>query len=510
MPARHSIEKPSQVATNIVTTYAARGMSAVSLFVLFPLVAGGVGPEAFGVYLLATSIALLLQTDLGMGSATVKFVTEAVTENDFARLRRHTASSHVLFIIFGFAGGVVYALLFAVGWRAFNVPGWLAEEARWIVGLSALQILIGFASATHRHVLTALGRMDLANYVAVGYSLLRVAATTVVIVSGGGIVEVALIDTAVLILSGCSLWGIRRKYAPATNTAISQGSWSSVREMLRLNLNLAVLTIAAIVIMQSGNVILSMTASVAAVTIYSAGVRVYQLSKEVTNSLTGAFLPLATSQAAGGGHEANRVLYFVGSKYANALLVAAALPLGLFTEPLMSIWVGADLAAQGALVAQLLLLSLVVSTNHLIALPILTARGQLGTFSLLHCIWAASTVIAGFVLTPHLGVAGMALSVAVPVVILEPFYVGSALRILQGTPRLYLRDVILRVYPPAGVVLLIYLVATAPNAWHPSTPTETIAASLALSVSYAVIFWTVGPSRREKRMLWAGLLKARS
>jgi O-antigen/teichoic acid export membrane protein len=509
MPIKQANEKPGQVATNIVTTYAARAASVVSLFVLFPVVAGGVGTEAFGVYLLATSIALLLQTDLGMGSATVKFVAEVVTGNDTARLSRYIASSHALFAMFGLIGCALYALVFAVGWGAFNVPEELADEARLIVGLSALQILIGFASATNRHVLTGLGRLDLTNYVALAHSLLRFAATAIVIAAGGGIVQVALTDTFILLLSGFSIWGIRRKYAPATNAKLAQASWRAIREMMRLNLNLAVLTLAALVIMQSGNIILSVTVSVAAVTAYSAGLRVYQLSKEVTNSLAAALLPLATSQASG-GQGANRTLFFAGSKYANALFVAAALPLGLLTEPLMSMWVGADLAADGQGAARLLLLSLIVSTNHLIALPILTARGRLGTFAMLHCIWAASAVTAGFLLTPHLGAAGMALSVAVPVIVLEPFYVGAALRALGGSPRVYLRDVVLRVYPPACLVLLIYLVATAPGAWQPSTSTETIAASLALGVSYAAIFWVIGASPRERRLFRAGLRKARS
>ncbi len=426
-----------QFGHNIVTTYVARLSNVLGLFVIFPLVARSVPQGQFGLYVLTSSLAVFFTLDLGMAGATTTYVARAWELKDYIQLRRLAASSAVFFMLVGVAGAIIVALTVRIGWRSFTVPEGLAQAAVACTIFASLQVAVGSALSVNRHILAGIGRLDLANVTQIVQIVLRFSLTITVLSWGGGIVFVSLVDFSAVLLAGLFCWVLRRMEAPVTVSPLSQFNFVTLRGMFRLTWDFLILSLAALVILQVGNVVVSLTLPMTAVAVYGSAVRLYQVTREITNSMTAALLPASSTNHARGDFNANRSIFINGTRLSNVLLLSFAVPIVVYCNPLMRTWMGAGYEA-AVPAAQILVMSLVVNNLHLIAVPVLGGQGDLRTFARLHVAWAVSTIVLGFVLTPAMGIVGTAVAVAAPVVLLEPFYVMSALRRLEIRPGKFL------------------------------------------------------------------------
>ncbi|MGF9759619.1 hypothetical protein AAII07_30935 [Microvirga sp. 0TCS3.31] len=487
-------KRRGQLLLNVGSTYGARGTSIVTLLVLFPLVLQSVGPSAFGAYLLVSSTAVLLQSDLGLGSAAVTRIARAMAQNDVAGARAVARSSALIFWSLGALSAVIYLAVFAVGWQHFNLPTGLRSDVRDMALLASMQCLIALGGSVSRQVLTAVGRLDVANYVQIGCALCRILVTIAALSLGATIVGVVLIDTATVSAIAVTMWICRRRVAPQLSGRRGGHRSAALKGMLTLNLSLVAMTLAGTAVMQSPSLILSFKSTVGAVAVFGAAFRVYQLCKEASSALGVALLPNAAQMATDKDSIAR--LFIDGTRYANALLMSVALPVLLFAEPLLDLWVGSELS-DGALAAKLLVLSLLVSNNHLIGFPVMTARGRLRGYATLHLLWAALTIGIGIQLVGAYGPTGMAIAVLAPVVVLEPAYLSLVLRELQIPARTFARSQALPVL--LGLTILGVSTATITGAADMEGPAAVVLASALVSFIYATLFWWLDRSRRRSR-----------
>lgn len=473
-----------QFSRNIVTTYIARLSNVLGLFVIFPLVGRSVSQEDFGLYVLTSSLAVFFTLDLGMAGATTTYVARAWELRDYSELRRLVASSSVFFLLVGIAGAVVVALTVGIGWSALGIPGGLVQAAIVCTLFAALQVAVGSALSVNRHVLAGVGRLDLANFSQIVQIVLRLSLTITVLSLGGGIVFVAAADLIAVVGAGLFSWTLRRMNVGITISRLSLASLNTLRGMFRLTRDFLIISLAALVILQAGNVIVSLTLPLAAVAVFGSAVRLYQVTREITNSMTAALLPASSTNHARGDSGANSLIFTQGTRLSNVLLLSFAVPIIVFCGPLMNAWMGPGYD-EAVPAAQILVLSLVANNLHLIAVPVLGGQGDLRVFARLHVLWALSTVSLGFILAPKMGVLGMAIAVAAPVVVLEPFYVRSALRRLEVGGGNFIKLAFLQ---PLCVAVVVGIGAFCISAWSWS---QTVPGSITFSVLLVFIFLVI-------------------
>ncbi|CAN5266989.1 hypothetical protein BH09ACT1_BH09ACT1_12020 [soil metagenome] len=491
------LESRRHIQINVVTTYLARFSNILGLFLLFPIVARSVGPTSYGLYLLIASVATLVQMDLGMASATIRFIAANYVAGSMDKVRRVIASSTWFFLGLAIICGLVFAAIFTLFWNSFAIPEALRDDAIALIALGAIQIFFGLSTSIHRQILAGVGSLNTANMVQFAQLLLRIALTIGVLAAGFGLIGVGVADTIAVVGGSAAAWLIRRRRFPDTNSRLTNGSFAVFKEMFRLNLDLLFLSVAALIVLQSSNLVISLTLPIAAVAVFGAGYRCYQVCREITNSLTQALLPVASAHHSQGRMDKSQDLYLSGTKWANGLLLLIVVPVFVFAQQFLNAWVGSALAA-GFIVAQVLLISLIANNNHLIAIPILTGQGKVSGYAILHTIWAASSIGLGFLLSPLLGVIGMAIAVAGPITIMEPIYVGIALKRLH----LKWRDFLVAVALPSllpGLVLggalfgLSHLVGVANDDFVTS-----LCWSAGWAVIYSVVFIFLATSRHER------------
>ncbi|AIY03634.1 hypothetical protein ART_4035 [Arthrobacter sp. PAMC 25486] len=417
---------------NILTTYGARFAALVATVVLLPVVVGAVGTEAYGVYAIAVSLGLLFQQDLGMGAATTRFIAEARTKSDWTRLRQVTAASATFYLVVSLVAALAAAAGLHAGLQTHLQNPALAPLIVPLVILGAGGVGGALLMTSQRQMLAGLGLLDQANTVMFTQALFRIFATVIaVMVFHQDVRTVAAIDTAAVLLAGLAMYIIRRLRSPESRASLKMASWPVFRSIFALSLDLLVLGVASAIIMQAGTILTGLRLPIAEAAVFAAAQRAMTIVKELTNSLSGAVLPAATSRYVQHGTSGVRPLYLRGTRYANMLLVLVLGPLVGCAPFLLQWWVGDEFSA-AALPAQILMLSVLINNNHLLALPILTAKGRVRHYAVLHVSWALGGAGLAWFLAPVWGVAGVAAGIVAPLIVLEPLYIHLALKAIDA------------------------------------------------------------------------------
>lgn len=460
-----SERRPTAIARAVVTTYGARLATLVAYVALLPIVMGAFGSEAYGVYVLTVALGALFQQDLGIGDATTRFIAVALPSGDVARMRRIASASVAFYLVAAVVMAGATACAYAVTLPRTTMAAALVPTAWTLAAIGVANVLFLLLLSPQRQILAGVGRIDTVNYLLIGQAALRVVATIAVCVAHLGIVAVGIVDLVATLAFGIAAVIMRRRQAPHVTPSLRLFEWRVFRELFSMSAQLMVLGIASVVIMQAGGILTALLLPIAYTALYAAGQRIYTVVKEVTNSLSTAILPSASIRQGEG--TPNGDLYLRGTSYANMLMTLVLVPSLIFMPQVMEAWLPSG-GAQAAVVAQLLILSMLANNNHLLAVPILTAQGSVRGYAALHVVWALTGTALASALGGPFGLAGIAAGLAIPVLILEPAYIAIALRRLK----LRLRDFVMKclVAPfatvaPIAVLLAVVAAWLEPGLW---------------------------------------------
>ena len=473
-----------QLARNITVTYVSRLAAIAAAFALFPFIAGEVGIEQYGVYLLVYGLTNFFSTDLGIGSSVIRYVSAAELEGDPAELDRVVSTSMAFFVALAAGMAIIFVVVTALVWGSLNIPADQRHTATLLLPIVGVGfVILGPPLSVFRNVLAGLQRYDLVSGFALVQVILRVVLTVPLLLAGFGVIAVAAVEAVAFLSVGllCAIKVYRMR--PALRVSPRLVSRSLLREMAPYSIQVFLMTVSALVILQADNIIIGLVLPVAAVALYTAAYRLYQVCREVTQSI---FVPLVSDAArahATSDHRRVRELLLRGTRLANTLLISLAVPMLVLAGPVLSVWAGAQFAGV-AVVAQILLAGLLVNNLHVIAIPILMGAGRLRVYARLHVAWAVSNIVLSVVLASGpLGLKGIALGTAIPVVLLEPLYVREVLRHTGTSWRAFADQVILRSF---GVAVPAALVLVAVAHWlHP----RSVLAIVAVGALHLVVLW---------------------
>ncbi len=480
----------SQLRRNVLTSYVARFATIFGLFLLFPFVAHHVGLSIYGIYLLVTSLTTFFALDFGMGTATIRYVAAAQSVDDRAEMSRIISSSIVFFICLALTLTFLFAVSIGSAWPSLHIPENERSTALWLlVSVGIGQLLIALPLSVFNQVLIGIGRLDVLNILQFAQLALRILATVGLLSLGFGIVAVAISEGILAIGFGVAAWIASKRHMADVRVSPRSASWRLIRSMAPFSLQLFVISAAALVILQADSLIISLFLPVAAVTLYGAAYRVYQVTREVTNALTLALVPAATERHVQGAHTRLQELFIRATRYSDVLVLLLAVPGILFAEIVLGAWGGPAFRA-GAEVMQILLWSQLFNNNHLVAISILTGQGNVKIYARYHAVWAISNIILSVILIQSIGIRGVALGTAIPIMLLEPLYIATVLKQLHLRAIDFVKGVLLPSFGPAlAVGLPLWFVARLLSI---HTLFGALTASAVWALAFCSIFYVVG------------------
>ena len=475
----------AQLGRNVASMYVPRILAAATTFFLFPFIAHHIGLQDYGTWLVISSTTMFFLLDFGMSSAVTRYVAQAEAKDDTETINRVVSTSLVFFGLLGVILGVFFLVTMTLLLPTLNIP----EENRTLAfSLVCLVVvnhfLIGMPLSVFRNAIAGVHRYDVTNLLLVGQLTIRASLIVLFVLGGAGIMVVALVEAVAATVMAVGGVLFAYKLIPGLNVSVSAASWTLLKSMAPYSAQVFVIGISSLVILQTDNLIVGSFLSVAMVTIYAAAFRLYSVCRELTASAMRALVPDASRARALGEDRRLRHFLLRGTKYSNALVLIVGVPTMVFAEPMLVTWAGPQFA-EATLVTQVLIASLIVNNNHLIAASLLTGMGRIGAFAAFHVIWAVANVVLSVVLVGRVGLVGVALGTAIPIICLEPLYIRTALRELDVSAKAFLSQAVGKTLLPgtaAATPLAIAVWTLSPQGFW---------AAVALSAMYVVAFLTI-------------------
>lgn len=417
-----------QLIRNILSSYAVRVIAIAVDFFMLPFLSAWLGMEELGAFLLVrNAVALFLQSDLGMGASTIRYVAVSRATSPKHTINDVSNTSLAFFLLVGLIATPIFVLGMRQFWARFADAPLTTEIQAAIVVAAVGNVFLGLLWLFIKNILIGVQRYDAANALQIGQSLLRAFGTVGLIYWGKGLVGAVLAEAlsiGIVILVG---YIMLKAIVPELKLNMLSARWPLLKEMLPYSTQMAVMGFLAFTIVQSGPLIAGATVSVALVGVYTAALRIYLALKDLTSSLVQPLFPMAAFARTEGQENRLRTILVRGTQVSNAVSLAFVIPTALFMDELIGAWLGPAFSQAGT-TALILLAGLMVNNNHLVSVSLLQGVGKVKTVLSLHAVWASSTVILGVWLASYWGINGIALGMVLPLFFLEALYVRASLR----------------------------------------------------------------------------------
>jgi len=337
-------------------------------FVIVPIQIRLLGEAHYGLMaLLSSIIAPMILFDVGMGEATVKYVAESIGAGDSLRVEKFIRSTLAFNTFVGILGAMTIVLLADVlARRVFNVPPESQLMARQCLYWMAATWLINQIRQTFIGVVTARQRYDLVNIGNLLTQALIALAGVGVLALGGGLLEFTQAQAIAGLLAGL-VWLItaRRlfpslRFSPKINKEAFRrtfgfGIWQMLNNM------------GGILAGQSQRWLLGVLLPLAAVGFYNVAFQISITIYIIAYRIGQVVFP-AVSQLQGQGQDERAAqLSMQASWMVVTLIVAILVPMAVFAEDVLTLWISPYFATQTVVVTKILCLASAVGA--MLAVP---------------------------------------------------------------------------------------------------------------------------------------------
>ena len=486
--ARRKPAVGERLVANTAANFAGQALLLGLSFFATPYLVHRFGASRYGVLVLSLSLVSLLSLfELGFNSGLVKFLAASLARERRADAESYLRTGLTLYLVLGapVAAAAALGARWAVG-AFFHLPAALSGEAAAGIELASVAFLIRFVAGAFSAVPIAAERFGLVNAVFVGSEAARISGSVLVVAlrpePSELVRSVLLVNVATnLLFFVASVWTARRLLA-----GVRLWPWVSRRHLADL-VHFSKFAAPSQIASRVGNgldsALLAHFLPVAFVAFYVVPSALCFKIWTLVGNVTSVVFPATSSLDAASGPARVRELYLRASKFVFALAVLPALALLLLGRQVLGLWIGPEFAHQGA--EALAFLSAGVLVNCLMHVPAALANGM-GRPSLPAGFNTAETILKFglfFVLVPRLGVAGAGAAYLVTQILLAPWFLRAASRMVGvGWRELFVRAFRPAIVPAAGAAAALAL-------WRPDVAsfTELIFALASAGAVYALL-----------------------
>jgi O-antigen/teichoic acid export membrane protein len=439
---------------------------AVGFFVA-PFILHRLGNVAYGVWVLAVStVGYLGLLDLGMQNSLLRFISQGHTKQDHQGASE--AASAALWVRLQIS---VLALLLCAGLalvfpHVFKVPPNLARDAQWSILLIGVNTAITLPFGVVGAVISALNRYDLQYYAGLVQTAVRVAGVVLVLRTGHGIVAIALCElVATLVGKFLQLWIARRLY-PEIRIRLKKPKGETLKKIWSYSAYTFLITIAVQMVYQTDNLVVGAFVSTAAVTFYAIANQLCRYASQIINSMSGTFMPAASTYEAAGDTVGLLRLYKNGTRAMIIISLPMVLTFIVRGRSFIGLWMGPQYSHSSGVVLIILTVALFFSFSNQTAAAIALGVEKHKTMAW----WAIGEGVANLGLSTLLvhwyGIYGVAIGTLIPSLIAQlgfwPYYTAKLLGLSPV-------DIVWRIWgPPIAAAIPFAIVSYAVETFFPA------------------------------------------
>ena len=379
--------------------------------VTMPYVIHHLGPDRFGLLSLAWMVVgYFALFNLGIGPATTKFVAELLGKGEIEKLPELVWTALISQTFLGAVGGVLLALAspLLVN-RVLKIPPELHGQAHLIFLILAVALPIDFAGGSMSGVLGASQRFDLLNAIGVPSSALTYLVPVVALALGFGLPSIVFVLVLARIAGFAVTTFLCMRLYPALRSGfrfnprlvrslLGYGGWVTVSGAINPILN------------YFDRFLIGALVSVAAIGFYTPPYMISTKLWILPYSLMATLFPAFSTSAGRGDHEWIRKALIRSLKFLILTVGPVALLLAFFARPVLTMWVGAKFAAEGAPVLQILAVGVLINSLTTVPYDLLQGVGRPDLTAKFHLIQLPIHIAIAWLLVTRFGLAGAALA----------------------------------------------------------------------------------------------------
>lgn len=456
-----------RIAKNTLAVAIMRVWTWAISFILLPLMVHYLGVVGFGIWAITNVIVGYFGIlDLGIAPSVVKYVAEYRALEEKEKLNANINSTFFIYLGIGIAVFLILMLLGDPILSLFRIEQTYESQARAVIYLLATSVLFGFSFRIFSAILGGIQRYDLSSTLTIVSTGVNAIVTVIVLLLGMGLVELVFFTVIFSLVRPLLGSYFVQRCVPYIDLGISKATRTQTRSIMAFVGMMFPIQILASLVLQVDQLVVGAFLSVELLTFYVAGWKIYQGVSRIPGISISTLVPVASEMDAGKEEERKRKLFIRGTKYYSAITLCLAIPVMIYTKPILTYWLGESFAGY-SIVTRVLIIHLFLAMNHQTAVQILTGMNRLKPVLYFYTSLFVLTVAFSVALSFFLGTTGVALGRTIPFFILEAAFLWRILRILGVSGSDFFGGVLLRVCPSgllAAIPLLcLYVFIPAPS-----------------------------------------------
>lgn len=400
----------SRVGRNALLNLAGLAIPLAVAALVLPLLTHALGPARFG--LLGVSWAFLEYLtlfDVGLGRATVRYVADSVARGTHDESQITWVSLSVQLIIG--CGAAVVLIIFAptLARHVFRVDPGLVDEASRLFVVVALNLPVVLALTTFRGVLEGAQRFTLSNAIKIPASAGSIIIPAILARMGHSLPDMLMWVLAWRALASVVTLIAIRRVIPDFRIEPPR-DWRRLRSLISFGGWVAVSGVISPMLIYFDRFALGARSGLTAVGYYTAPYEGVTRLLMIPNSLITALFPLLTGL--GVVAAAGRIDRLFSSSM-RALILMMSVPAMialLFAPQILSVWMGADYAAQGEMALRILAVGVLINAIAHIPYTFLEAAGRPDVPAKFHIVELVIHVPFAWYLVGAYGITGAAIA----------------------------------------------------------------------------------------------------
>lgn len=426
-------------------------------FFLFPFVVHHIGEAAAGIWFLTASFTGYLGVlNRGVSPSVTKYIAEWFAKQSNEKVNKFVNTGFLTFLIFGIFAFFVMLVVGRYGLSYFKIEPSLFHSAKLVIYLTGAVLLLSFPCSNLSSVLTGLQEYDKLAFSRISGSIVRILLTIYLLSIGYGVVSLVVIN----LCANCITWCLQGYFLKRKFRFIRIGKeyldWKIAKQITSFGGVTFLIAICAILIFQTDRIILGVFLSVSVVTFYTAIKKIYDAVSMIPGFFLHAIMPLASELEASDKMEINQRLFIKATKYSFAIFIPIATFVMLNAKPILTAWVG-EKYATFSLGLQLLIAHSFFTFNHHAGSQILVGINKIRFILSYYLKVVVLNLVLSIILVRWIGWLGVVLGTTIPFVIFEFLYIRFLLYTLKVNWRYYVRNVILKTFPPIVIIAPLIL-----------------------------------------------------
>ncbi|MFT6836019.1 MAG: O-antigen/teichoic acid export membrane protein [Francisellaceae bacterium] len=389
-------------------------------FFMMPFIINGVGDKWYGLWVvIASLLSFYGMMDLGLSSATQRFLSYALPQNDKVKLNQYFNSSLLIYTLISLIVIIITAFLIIFA-DSFIENTTDLNTFKIIFAIMGGTLAISFPFYVVNGVIVANMRYDISAIINLVKIIVRAIAIYYAISDGYGIIAMAMITSATDLLANIVLTFFAMKLAPWIKFGKSFITKDIIKRLFAYSGYAFLGTTADKTKISSAPILIGSILGLNHVTVYAIAAQFVNYFKQLMSAIFSVLFPLFTKNFSLSKNDKQKSDFLLSLKLSSFTSTLGVLVIIVLCAPFIDLWMG-ERFIQASEILIILILGTGISSCQQPAVQLLMATNNHDKNTWLLVVEATFTLILIVILTPPFGLIGTAISLALPELVVRLF-----------------------------------------------------------------------------------------